>query len=340
MNKREKVAYVDAYDSDYETDNEYENVENNEINLAELKPGPPYTCKLLRPSNGKNPVEPKNDKFVTKTYTFDISKCDYIFDLLVIDGQIIVPKGLKVPPIEQRKKRGYCKYHNYLGHKTYQYVLFRDLVQKTINEGRLKFGDKAKPQMKLESDPLQVAETSYVEPFEYLIVNAAEAAPIMAIPEEEYVKKVQEVYPKAEDELVDFLNRSKLHNTEVMLCPRCSAVCDEEALASLKHYIPYDDSKRKWPTQKKIKKAWPYQRPDWNKSLAQNSNVFQRLGPRNTFVPSNKALVNQWMSGQYVTFNKMVMETGSSSNANSKAVTFKPKNLGVTCHVESSRGCV
>jgi hypothetical protein len=308
--------------------------------VAELKPGPPYTCKLLRHSNGKNPVEPKNDKFFTKTYTFDISKCDYIFDLLVIDGQIIVPKGLKVPPIEQRKKRGYCKYHNYLGHKTYQYVLFRDLVQKTINEGRLKFGDKAKPQMKLESDPLQVAETSYVEPFEYLIVNAAEAAPIMAIPEEEYVKKVQEVYPKAEDELVDFLNRSKLHNTEVMLCPRCSAVCDEEALASLKHYIPYDDSKRKWPTQKKIKKAWPYQRPDWNKSLAQNSNVFQRLGPRNTFVPSNKALVNQWVSGQYVTFNKMVMETGSSSNANSKAVTFKPKNLGVTCHVESSRGCV
>jgi len=32
-------------------------VEEGEINFAELKPGPPYTCKLLRPSDGKNPVE-------------------------------------------------------------------------------------------------------------------------------------------------------------------------------------------------------------------------------------------------------------------------------------------
>jgi hypothetical protein len=192
---------------------------------------------------------------------------------------------LKVPPVEQRKKRGYCKYHNYLGHKTYQCVLFRDLVQKAINEGRLKFGDKAKPQMKVDSDPLQVAETSYDEPFECLMVDATEAAPIKAIPEEEYNKKVQTVYPNAEEELVDFLNRCKLHNTEVMLCSKCSAVCDKEALVSLKKYVPYADNKRKWPAQKQNNKAWPYQRPDWNRSLAQNPNVFQRLGPRNTFVP-------------------------------------------------------
>jgi hypothetical protein len=73
--------------------------------LAELKPGPPYVCKLLKPSNGKNLVEPKNEKFISKSYTFDITKCDEIFDLLVTDGQIIVPKGLKLPPIEQRKKK-------------------------------------------------------------------------------------------------------------------------------------------------------------------------------------------------------------------------------------------
>jgi hypothetical protein len=56
--------------------------------------------------------------------------------------------------------------------------------------------------------------------------------------------------------------------------------------------------------------------------LAHNPNVFQRLGPRNTFVPLNKAPVNQWVSGQYVTFNKKVMEIGSSSNVGSKAVYF------------------
>jgi len=72
--KREKVAYVEAGDSDLEFDWGSHTVEDNEINLAELKDGPPYTCKLLRPSNGKNPEEPKNDKYPPKTYTFDYSK--------------------------------------------------------------------------------------------------------------------------------------------------------------------------------------------------------------------------------------------------------------------------
>lgn len=92
-----------------------------------LKLGPPYVCKLLKPSNGKNLVEDrKNDKFVSKTYIFGITKCDKIFGLLVIDEQIIMPQGLKTPPLEQRKKKGFCKYHTLLGHKTYQ-CLFSDI---------------------------------------------------------------------------------------------------------------------------------------------------------------------------------------------------------------------
>jgi len=59
----------------------------------------------LKPSNGKNPEEPKNDKYVSKTYTFDVTKCDEIFNLLVAEGIMVVPKGLKMSPIEQRKKR-------------------------------------------------------------------------------------------------------------------------------------------------------------------------------------------------------------------------------------------
>jgi hypothetical protein len=117
--KKKEVNLVESFDDDYEDSDECLEYDESEVNVAELKPGPPYICKLLRPSNGKNPIEPKNDKFITKTYTFDITKCDEIFDLLVTDGQIVVPKDLKIPPIEQRKKRGYCKFHNYLGHKTY-----------------------------------------------------------------------------------------------------------------------------------------------------------------------------------------------------------------------------
>ena len=109
--------------------------EETEVNVAELQPGPPYACKLLKPSNGKNPVKTeKNGKAITKTYTFDITKCDEIFYLLVVDGQIMVPQGLKNPPLKQKKKRALCKFHNFLGHKTSQCVLFRDLVHKALKK--------------------------------------------------------------------------------------------------------------------------------------------------------------------------------------------------------------
>ncbi|MCH97963.1 hypothetical protein A2U01_0018961, partial [Trifolium medium] len=71
--KKEKVAYVETYEDDNEYEINYEDIDESEVCVAGLKPGPPYTCKLLKPSNGKNPVEPKNDKYVAKTYSFDIT---------------------------------------------------------------------------------------------------------------------------------------------------------------------------------------------------------------------------------------------------------------------------
>ncbi|WJX89442.1 hypothetical protein P8452_71441 [Trifolium repens] len=237
--KKEKVAYVETHDSDQEYDVSYEDVEQGEIDLAELKPGPPYTCKLLKPSNGKNPVQPKNDKYVSKTYTFDITKCDEIFDLLVTDGQIVVPKGVKIPPLDMRKKRGYCKYHNFLGHRTSQCVLFRDLVQKALNEGKLKFGEKPKA-AKADPEPSQNADTLYAEPQAIMMVEAMEVTEVQVekIPEEEYFEKMKVAYPRAEEDLIDFLNRCKLENKGVMLCARCSAVCDKAATAGLMKFQP------------------------------------------------------------------------------------------------------
>jgi hypothetical protein len=148
---------------------------------------------------------------VSKSYTFDITKCDEIFDLLVTDGQIVVPKGLKLPLIEQRKKRGYCKFHNFIGHKTSQCVLFRDLVQKALIEGRLKFGEKPKV-MQVDSDPLKNVDTLYAEPHEIPMVEAMEVTDkqVQEVPEEEYTEKMKVVYPHAEEDLIDFLNRCKL----------------------------------------------------------------------------------------------------------------------------------
>jgi len=74
FNKKEKVAYVNTNDRDTKFNLNFDVVENREVNLAELKPGPPYTCKVLRPSNGKNLEEPKNEKYPSKTYSFDVTK--------------------------------------------------------------------------------------------------------------------------------------------------------------------------------------------------------------------------------------------------------------------------
>ncbi|XP_045822090.1 uncharacterized protein LOC123914975 [Trifolium pratense] len=309
--KREKIAYVETMDDD---DEEYVinygDIEDNEINVAELKPGPPYVCKLLKPSNGKNPVEPKNDKFVAKTYSFDITKCDEIFDLLVTDGQIIVPKGLKVSPLEQQKKRGFCKFHNFLGHKTSQCVLFRDLVQKALKDGRLKFGEKSRQQMKIDEDPLQISDASYVEPVECLMIDAMDlsgGAQLVSIPENEYYEKMKVVYPGAEEELIDFLQRCKLNKSEVMLCPRCSSVFDKKATEGLNKFIPFRRNKENWPKSRPMKRQ----------NMVHAKPIHQRLGNPNTFVPSNNSPMNKWVHGHTANFVRNSVDKGSSSKDHS-----------------------
>lgn len=51
--------------------------------------------------------------------------------------------------------------------------------------------------------------------------------------EPDYEEKMKVIFPKAEEGLINFLNRCKLKNFEVMLCPCCSAVFDREATKEL-----------------------------------------------------------------------------------------------------------
>ncbi|WJX90122.1 hypothetical protein P8452_72053 [Trifolium repens] len=72
------------------------------------------------------------------------------------------------------------------------------------------------------------------------MVEAMEVSEVQVekIPEEEYFEKMKVIYPRAEEDLIDFLNRCKLENKGVMLCARCSAVCDKEATAGLMKFQP------------------------------------------------------------------------------------------------------
>ncbi|XP_050916500.1 uncharacterized protein LOC127131631 [Lathyrus oleraceus] len=95
-NKGKRVAYVDFRKDHKDSGHEVPDFDATEIDLAELTQGSPYACKVLAHSNEKNPIEPeKNVRFPKKTYTFDVIKCDKFFDLLVKDGQMIVPPGAK-----------------------------------------------------------------------------------------------------------------------------------------------------------------------------------------------------------------------------------------------------
>lgn len=85
-----------------------------------------------------------------------------------------MPHGLKTPPIAKRRKKGFCKLNNFLGHKTSQCVLFRDLVHKALNEGKLQFGENLKSAMKVDSDPMHIEDAYYAEPVEILMVDATE----------------------------------------------------------------------------------------------------------------------------------------------------------------------
>ena len=146
---------------------------------------------------------------------------------------MVVPKDLKIPPLEQRQKRGFSKYHNFLGHNTSRCSLFRDLVQKGLNEGRLKFGNKPKPQIQVDSDPLKDVSMLYtniagcnmveviIDAFEDLslevevgieadvaecrLVDITKDAEHVeeTVPEPQFDEKLKIAYPTVEEELIE-----------------------------------------------------------------------------------------------------------------------------------------
>jgi hypothetical protein len=104
--------------------------------------------KLFVYSSLKPDFKSRKDKI---RFTFDVTKCDRIFDYLLREEQIKLLSNHVMPSSEQLKKHAYCKWHNSYSHATNDCNVFRRQVQSIINEGRLKFIES--PQMKLDKDP-------------------------------------------------------------------------------------------------------------------------------------------------------------------------------------------
>ncbi|XP_050895910.1 uncharacterized protein LOC127102601 [Lathyrus oleraceus] len=259
--KKEKVAFVEYDATDPIREVDYASSTELEIDVAELKPGSAYECRSLLPAQGKNPVE-NNPKFPSRTYTFDVSKCEEIFYLLVKDGKMVVPPSTKIPPLEQRQKIG-------------------DLVQKAIQEGRLKFTGR---KMKIDVDPLHQEEALFVEPVEINMVEITEydEANMLEKTGESPNADIAEVYPRADEDLVDFLYRCKNKGSQVCLCPRCGAVTDKVAAENFQK-LQLGKSKRNAPTR-------GYQNEKGSKKVVGNNQTRPK-----SLVPSTSAPRGTWI---------------------------------------------
>lgn len=127
-----------------------------------------------------------------------------------------------------------------MGHETSQCVPFRDLVQNALKDGRLKFADKQKP------CPEEEAETKvkalFVEPVDIMVVDTVDS-----VGAEDNKPNCEDqaarAYPKAEEELVEFLNCFRSKDSEVILCPKCSSVFDKEVAKEMERRNPYQVQK-------------------------------------------------------------------------------------------------
>jgi hypothetical protein len=73
-------------------------------------------------------------------FTFDVAKCDRIFDELLKAGKIKITHI--IPPLEELTRHDYCKFHNSYSHATNDCNVFCWQVQSSINEDRLDFHAK------------------------------------------------------------------------------------------------------------------------------------------------------------------------------------------------------
>ena len=126
------------YDSDSSAD------ENNEV----------YTAEFVWPSSTKptfcaSPKPTQKGRKEETKFVFDVSKCDRIFYELLRLGHIKITHV--IPPLEELKRRAYCKFHNSHSHATNDCNVFCHQVQSAMNEGRLIF-----PEMKVDKTPFPV----------------------------------------------------------------------------------------------------------------------------------------------------------------------------------------
>ena len=119
-----------THQSNIHIDCEFDNSDHEKkgVYVAELvwsSEAIPYSCSSLKPIQKNRQEEAR--------FTFDVSKCDRIFDELHRNGNIKLSHV--IPPLDELKRRAYCKWHDSSSHATNDCNVFRRQIQSAINEG-------------------------------------------------------------------------------------------------------------------------------------------------------------------------------------------------------------
>ena len=88
---------------------------------------------------------------VKESYDFYVTKSDKLFDFLLEKGQTKLPDNHVILPLDQLKNKKFCKFHNATSHSTNECRVFRQHIQRAIQQGRLKFDTPRK--MKVNDNP-------------------------------------------------------------------------------------------------------------------------------------------------------------------------------------------
>jgi hypothetical protein len=129
--------------------------EDAEVCMAkwvDTRKGKPVACSFLNPGPGKKQV---------MHFTFDVTKCDKLFDVLLQNNVIRLTGCHVIPPADQLAQKKYYKWNNSFSHTTNECNYFCRQIQSTLYDGRLTLG--VTHQMKLDTDPFSVDLINFEE---------------------------------------------------------------------------------------------------------------------------------------------------------------------------------
>jgi hypothetical protein len=118
----------------------------------------PFVCSAL------NPVV-QNNRQNNIRYTFDISNCDEIFDILVLEKRIRIPTDHVISSSKELGNCAYCKWHDSFSHNICDCNVLHQQLQARTTKGKIliigEIREKMKPTIKKKKSTFHDLSAKY-----------------------------------------------------------------------------------------------------------------------------------------------------------------------------------